>query len=157
LQAEKHDTAAARVSFARAIAIDPRLVPPYVELAALNVNEAKWHEAAENSQRAIRLDSFGVPAVYYFDALANYNLQNWDATEKSARRLQKLDTQHRYIKIDRILGAVLAGRKDYAGAAEQMRDYLKFAGDAKDAGEVRAQLTELEKRAAIDGDRDTRR
>src|ERR1019366_6130667 len=157
LQAEKHDTAAARVSFARAIAIDPRLVPPYVELAALNVNEGKWREAAENSQRAIRLDSFGVPAVYYFDALANYNLQNWDATEKSARRLQKLDTQHRYIKIDRILGAVLAGRKDYAGAAEQMRDYLKFAGDAKDADEVRAQLTELVKRAAIDGDRDTRR
>jgi hypothetical protein len=147
VQVEKNDSAAARASFAKAIAIDPKLVPPYVELAALNVNEGKWREAVENSQRAIRLDSSGVPVVYYFNALANFNLQNWDAAEKSARQLQKLDTQRRYIKIDRILGAVLAGRKDYAGAAQQMRDYLKFAGDAKDVAEVRAQLTELEKLA----------
>ena len=157
VQVEKNDPAAARASFARAIAIDPKLVPPHVELAALNVNEGRWHEALENSQRAIRLDSSGVPVIYFFDALANYNLRNWDAAEKSARRLQKLDTQHRYIKIDRILGSLLANREDYAGAAEQMREYLKFAGDAKDAAEVRAQLAELEKRAAIDGSGDARR
>jgi hypothetical protein len=146
VQVQEKDTAAARSSFARAIGIDPKLVPPYVELAALNATEGKWPEVLENSQRAIRLDSFGVPAVYFFDALANYNLRNWDATEKSARRLEQLDTQHRFVTIDRILGAILLGRRDYAGAAEQMRDYLKFAGDAKDAGEVRAQLAELEKR-----------
>ena len=140
------DTTAGRTSFAKAIEVDPKLVPPYVELAALNVSEGKWQAALEYAERAIRLDSFGAPAVYFFDALANYNLHNWDATEKSARRLEQLDTQHRFIKIDRILAAVLANRQDYAGAAEQMRDYLKFAGGAKDAAEVRAQLAELERR-----------
>ena len=42
IQIEKKDAAAARVSFAKAIEIDPKLVPPYVELAALNVSEGRW-------------------------------------------------------------------------------------------------------------------
>ena len=46
---------------------------------------------------------------------------------------------------DRILASVLADRKDYPGAAQQMRDYLKFAGAAKDADEVRGQLQQIEK------------
>ncbi len=82
---------------------------------------------------------------FYFDAVANYNLQNFDAAEKSARQLQKLDTQHRYPMADRILASVLAERKDYPGAAEQMREYLKIAGTAKDADEVRGQLQQIEK------------
>lgn len=146
VQLQKNETDACRTTFAKAIAADPKLVPPYVELAALNVRQGRWQEAVENSQRTIKLDPFGVPVVYFFDALANYNLHNWDATEKSARQLQQIDTQHRFIRVNRILGAVLAARKDYAGAAEQMRDYLKYAPNDKDAEEVRNQLAELEKR-----------
>jgi tetratricopeptide (TPR) repeat protein len=148
VQVQKKDPAGGRISFGKAITADPKLVPPYVELAALNVNESKWQEAVEYSQKAIRLDSFGAPAVYFFDALANYNLRNWDATEKSARQLERIDTQHRYIKINRILGTLLAARNDYAGAADQLREYLKFAGNEKDADEVRGQLAELERRLA---------
>ncbi len=146
VQVQKNDEVAGRASFAKAIAADPKLVPPYVELAALNVNQGQWQEALVYAGQAIKLDSFSVPAVYFFDALANYKLHNWEATEKSARQLEKLDTGHRYIKINRILGALLAARNDYAGAAEQLRDYLKFARDADDANEVRTQLAELEKK-----------
>jgi tetratricopeptide (TPR) repeat protein len=146
VQVQKNDEISGRASFAKAIAADPKLVPPYVELAALNVNQGQWQEALVYAGQAIKLDSFSVPAVYFFDALANYKLHNWEATEKSARQLEKLDTGHRYIKINRILGALLAARNDYAGAAEQLRDYLKFARDADDANEVRTQLAELEKK-----------
>ena len=147
VQVHNNDSAAGRVSFGKALAADPRLVPPYVELAALNVGERKWLEAAGNSRAAIRLDSSGVPAAYFFDAVANYNLHNWELAEKSARQLQRLDTQHRFIQVNRLLGSLLAARGDYAGAAEQLRDYLKFAPNtpdaAKDAAEVRTQLAEL--------------
>ncbi len=146
-QVQKNDTEAGRASFAKAVAVDPKLVPPYVELAALNLNQRRWQEAVENTRRAIRLDPFGVPEVYFFDAVANYTLHNWDAAEKSARQLQRLDRQHRYIKVDRMLGAILAARNDYAGAAEQLREYLKFS--ATDAAEVRAQLADLEKRLQL--------
>ena len=149
VQVQKNQGEAARASFGKAIQADPKLVPPYVELAALNVSEGKWQEAVESSQRAIRLDPSGVPAVYFFHALGNYNLKNWEESEKSARQVQRLDTQHRFVQIHRMLGALLTAKRDYAGAAEQMRAYLKYAGDAKDAGEVRTQLAELEKRMAL--------
>jgi tetratricopeptide (TPR) repeat protein len=148
IQVQQKNTAAARGFFAKAIAADPRLLPPYVEMAAISVNENRWQEAAEYAGRAIHLDPFSVPAVYYFDALAEYNLENWDAAERSARQVEKLDTQHRYLKINRILGAVLARREDYAGAAAQLREYLKLSGDARDAEEVRQQLAELDRRIA---------
>ncbi len=50
-----------------------------------------------------------------------------------------------YFPANADLASVLADRKDYPGAAQQMRNYLKFAGSAKDADEVRGQLQQLEK------------
>jgi tetratricopeptide (TPR) repeat protein len=144
LQNQNKDYAGARESFQKAIEADPKLAPPYVEMAILEAREGKWKECADYSGRAIRLDPFDYPVAFYFDALANYNLQNWDVAEKSARQLQKLDPNHRFPLGTRILGSVLAQKKDYPGAAQQMRNYLSFAGNAKDADEVRGQLKELE-------------
>ncbi len=145
LQLDQKNVEAARTSFTQAIAADPKLVTPYVEMAILDARDAKWKEVADSTGKAIRLDPVDFPVAYYFDALANYNVQNYEAAEKSARQLQKLDTQHRYPLADRILASVLADRKDYSGAAQQMRNYLKFAGTNKDADEVRGQLQQLEK------------
>jgi len=43
---------------------------------------------------------------------------------------------------------ILADRHDYAGAAAQLREYLKYAPQAKDAPAVRAQVETLEKESA---------
>jgi len=145
LQLDQKNLAAARNSFNQAIVADPKLATPYVNLAIMDAREAKWKEVSESTSKAIRLDPVDFPVAFYFDALANYNLQNFEAAEKSARQLQKLDTQHRYPLADRILASVLADKKDYPGAAAQMRNYLKFAGTSKDADEVRGQLQQLEK------------
>ena len=77
--------------------------------------------------------------------MANYNLKNYEAAEKSALEAQKLDTKHTMPKVNHLLGILLAERRDFTGAAEQMRSYLKFAPAAQDAGDVRGQLAELEK------------
>ena len=144
LQMEGKNVEGARNSFTQAIAADPKLAPPYVDLAILDAREGKWKEVSDSTSKAIRLDPLE-PRAFYFDAVANYNLQKFEAAEKSARQLQKIDTQHRYPFADRILASVLAEKKDYPGAAEQMRNYLKFSGTAKDADEVRGQLQQLEK------------
>ena len=145
LQLTAKNTEAARNSFGQAIAADPKLVTPYVQLAILDGKEGKWKETADNTNKAIRLDPVDFPIAFYFDAIANYNLRNYAAAEKSARQLQRLDTQHHFPMAERVLASVLAERKDYPGAAQQMRDYLKFAGTAKDADEVRGQLQQIEK------------
>jgi len=77
--------------------------------------------------------------------VANYNLQRFDAAEASARQTQALDPAHRWPKAHRVLGAILYMKKDFTGAAEQLRNYLAYAPDATDAGEIKAQLAELEK------------
>jgi hypothetical protein len=151
LQIRLKNEAAGQESLKRAIAADPKLVPPYVELAGISAQAYHWPEVIEYTERAIRLDPAGYPAVFYFNALANYNLENWEASERSARQVQKLDRLHRFLKINRILAAALANRGDYVGAAEQLRDYLKLAGESKDADEVRGQIADLERRAATAG------
>lgn len=73
VQGENKQPDAARASFAKAIAADPKLVPPYVELAGLDVSQERWQDAVDHAQRAIKLDPFSSPVVYFFDALANYS------------------------------------------------------------------------------------
>ncbi|HXI39065.1 MAG TPA: tetratricopeptide repeat protein [Bryobacteraceae bacterium] len=140
-----NDPGEARRYYAQAIAADAKLVPPHLHLAQIAVRERKWQEAADTSGQVIKLDSYDFPDAFFYNAVANYNLQRFDAAEASARQTQKLDIAHRWPKADRVLGAILYEKQDYTGAAEQLRNYLTFAPDATDAGEVKAQLAELEK------------
>ena len=39
----------------------------------------------------------------------------------------------------------LAQKKDYTGAAEQLRDYIRFAPNATDIAQVKEQLADVEK------------
>jgi hypothetical protein len=43
-----------------------------------------------------------------------------------------------------LLGVILADRGQFVEAAEQMRDYLRFAPQASDADAVRARLMQIE-------------
>lgn len=147
LQAGRNDSDGARKSYEQAIAADSKYVNPYLEMALMSAHAGDWKETADITSRVIRLNAVDFPVAYYYNAVANYNLKALDAAEKSAREAQKLDTQHRNPKADQLLGMILIEKKDFSGAAEQMRSYLKFAPGAKDADQVRSQLSELEKAA----------
>lgn len=138
----------ARKSFDAAISADANFVPPYIQISMMDIQAQHWQELADMSDKAVRLDPFTYPQAFFFNAVANYNLHKVEAAEQSALRAQKLDTQHRMPQVSHLLGVILAGRNDYAGAAAQMRDYLKFAPQAPDAAEVRSQLEAFEKQAA---------
>jgi tetratricopeptide (TPR) repeat protein len=139
----------ARKSYEQALAADAKYINPYLQLAGLSARDKKWQDVADTTARVIRLDPFDFPQAYFYNSVANYNLGKLDAAEKSAREAQKLDTQHRYPRISQLLGLILADRKDYVAAAQNMRDYLKFAPGAQDAATVRGQLTELERLAGV--------
>ncbi len=145
IQEKANHPGEAKKYYGQAIASDAKLVTPYLHLAQLAVRERKWQEAADTSGQAIKLDPVDFPEAFFYNAVASYKLQRLDDAETSARQTQKLDAAHRWPMADRLLGAILYGKKNYAGAAEQLRNYLTFAPDATDAGEVRTQLAELEK------------
>jgi tetratricopeptide (TPR) repeat protein len=138
----------ARKCYQQALSADSHYVSPYLQLSLIAAQEKKWEEVVQTTDRAVKLDAYDFPQAYFYNSVANYNLHRMDAAEKSAREAQKLDTEHRYPQVNHLLGVILADKRDFSGAAEQMRSYLKFAPEAQDADKVRTQLTELEKLAA---------
>ncbi len=142
------DAEDARKSFQSAIEADPKFVTPYVELSILEVKAEKWQTVADLTRKATQLDAFDYPQAFYFNAVANFYLKDLDAAEKSAREAARLDTRHLYPGDLHLLGLILAQGHDYAGAAEQLREYLRISPHADDSEAARSQLAHIEQDAA---------
>ena len=138
----------AKKLYQQAMEADAQLLVPYFGLAALAARERDWTAVAELSGRALALNAYEYPVAYLYDAAANYNLHNLDRAEKSARAGQRLDTQHRLPRIDFLLANILMQRQDYAGAAEQLRVFLKYQPTGSEAEAARGMLVQTEQRIA---------
>jgi tetratricopeptide (TPR) repeat protein len=134
--------------FETAIHADPKHLDSYLQLAALQAMAGQWPELAATTGAALRLDPRDYPQAYYLDALANFNLRNTDAAERSAREAERLDPRRRFPGSWQVLSRILMMRRQFAEAAVQMREYLRIAPRAPDALAVRARLTEIEKLSA---------
>ena len=121
LQMVRGETEPARESLQTAIQADPKFVVPYVELSFLEMQGQRWKEVAAATETATKLDPFSYPQAFFLNAVANYNLKNMEAAEKSAREAERLDTRHQYPKTSHLLGIILAQRQDFTGAAERSR------------------------------------
>ena len=84
------------------------------------------------------------PAIYFYHAVATYNLKRFDAAEKSARRTIDLDSHQEFPRAELLLGSVLAVRGDRAGALEHLRKYLELSPKAPDAAQVNQAISQLE-------------
>jgi tetratricopeptide (TPR) repeat protein len=130
--------------YTKATACDPQYVTPYFGLAFLAANQQRWQDAASFSDHTIRLNAYAYPAAYFYNAVANFHLKNFEAAERNGRKFQALDGEHRHPDIALLMSQILTERRDYAGAVEQLRAYLVLAPTAANAGEVRAQISRLE-------------
>jgi hypothetical protein len=135
----------ARNAFSKAREADGNFVLPYVELARLAALEKNWQETADLTDRALTLNPLDIPDGFFLNSLAYFNLKNFDAAERSARKAQRLDSLHRLPLKHLILASILRQKQDLAGEAEQLRFYLKYAPQAANAGQIQARLIELEK------------
>jgi predicted Zn-dependent protease len=100
------------------------------------------------SERVLALNAYEYPAAYYFNAVANYNLHKFDVAEKNARAARRLDSQYQIPKIDMLLANILLGRNEYAGAAEQLRTFLKYVPSGNEASMARQLLGQTESKLA---------
>jgi|HubBroStandDraft_1064217.scaffolds.fasta_scaffold01691_11 tetratricopeptide (TPR) repeat protein len=145
IQADNRDFEQARKSLARALAADAKFISPYPKLAELEAETENWGALADITSRLLKLDAVDYPMAYFYNATANLNLGRIDEAEKSARAGEKLDAPHRYPKLEEVLAAVLARKRDYAGAVAHLRSYLLLAPDAEDAARMKKKLAELER------------
>ena len=114
------------------------------ETAITSLQEAKWRDAADLSERVLQADSAGYPSAYYLNAMANLRVGNLDAAEKSAREAIRLDTAHSNPRTSYVLGLVLAEKQEYGQAVDLLNAYLRAAPGAPDSETVRKQLSNIE-------------
>jgi cytochrome c-type biogenesis protein CcmH/NrfG len=144
---QKNATDRAKASYQKAIEADAKYVYPYNNLALIAMKEQNWPEVVTVTDRILKLDPYDFPAAWYFNAVANFNLQNWDAAEKSAKEIYNKDPK-RYARAGYVWGLILAQKSDYSAAAERLKTFIDTAPRDIDLEVVKKQLAEIEKFAS---------
>ena len=141
---EASDPQAARDSFSKALAADPKFVLPYEQLAALAVQGEKWQETLDNTNHALELDPTGTPQLWYYDALAKFQLGKTDEASVSASKSLAIDPRHSVPNTEQLLAVILARKADYAGALQHLKNCLTYIAAGPQADLVKQQIAQLE-------------
>lgn len=141
---ERNQFDAAQTEYTRAIAADPQFVNPLYGMALITVRQKKWNEAIQFTDQLIKLNAFAYPLAYFYNAAANYNVQKFDPAEENAKKFKALDTQHGHPEVSLLLANLLSRKKDYAGAAQQIRDYLAAAPNSPEAESLKTEAKRFE-------------
>jgi hypothetical protein len=137
-----HETEKARTAFAKAIAADPKYIPPYVHLANLQLTNQEYEDAVNTSGKALDLDP-RIQLAKFIQALADFRLNRLDAAEKIALEAQKAPPPI-YPQWHALLADIFLEKKELPSAADQMRAYLKESPKGPLAPEMKQHLDQIE-------------
>lgn len=137
----------AREALSHAIAADPQYVYPYEQMYIVAFEESNWQELADTTERLLRLNPYEFPMAYYFGGVANYQLKNYDAAQKSLEQAISADRRNSNPKTHYVLGLVLVQKHDYQAAAESFVTFANLAPNDPQISKVQAILEQIEKAA----------
>ncbi len=143
---EGSDPKRAQESFSKASSADPKFVLPYEQLAAMAVKGERWQEALENTSHALELDPMGTPQLWYYDALAKFQLGKTEEASVSASRSLAIDPRHTVLNTEQLLAVILAKKADYVGALLHLNNCLSYLPAGPQADLVKQQIAQLEPR-----------
>ena len=152
LRLDRQQFDAARTALEAAIHADPKYAEAYMTLALVEHAERHWKQLVDVTDALLRINAIDFPQAWQMNSVGNYNGRNFQSAEKSAREAERLDAGQRFPDTWRLLGLILAQRGDFAGAAEQFREYLRLVPSGPDADAIRAKLTDLAKRVGTVAD-----
>ena len=136
----------AREAYRKAIDADPNYVNPSERLYLMAIRENKWQEAADLSDKVLRLDPYEFGGAWYYNSMAHLQLREFDIAEKSAREAVKQTGKDAAVKAPYMLALVLANKGSYQEAAENFRAYLKVAPPGLDKERTEKMLADVEQR-----------
>ena len=79
------------------------------------------------------------------NASANYNLGHKDVGETSATTALAMDPNHDVPNTEQLLAVILAGRGDFAGALQHLRNALTYTPPGPNADMIKQQVAQLER------------
>jgi tetratricopeptide (TPR) repeat protein len=138
----------ARDAYHKANDADANYVNPYERLYLMAIRDGQWKDAADISDKVLRLNPYEFSGAYYANAIANAQLQNWDAAEKSAKEATKLRGIQLVPKSFFVLGVIEANKGNLTDASVNFRTFLKSDPTAADRDHTNKMLAEIEKQTA---------
>ena len=90
-------------------------------------------------------DPFNCADAYFYNALANYKLNNLAEAEKSALKAEHMAMLNAFPQLHLLLAEIFARKDDYATAISELQVYLQLVPNAKNVEQVRVQLAKLQK------------
>ena len=145
LQAQSQGKAA-RAAWEKAIDLEPKYLKAYLQSARLALQEGRLQDVLALTDKAITMNPIEFPGIYFFNAVAHFNLKQWDAAERSARQAVENDNMHEIPAAENVLGSALVNKGDLKGALEHFRRYLEYSPGANDAAEVKKRIALIESR-----------
>lgn len=139
---EKTDEA--RHAYAQALAADDKFISPYIRIAMMDVRLEKWQDVADTTGRVIELNPFDFPDAYFYNSVANLQLNQLAVAVESAREAIKLNAHQEFPQVENVLGVALAQQGNYVEATEHLKKYLEIAPNAVNADLTRQQIAQLE-------------
>jgi cytochrome c-type biogenesis protein CcmH/NrfG len=140
----RRQTAEARNSCSRASSADPNYLPAYLCLAEIAGREQEWDEVLKLTTRALELDAVNDAYAYFFSAIAYFNLNQLREAEERALKAETIDREHNEPLLQLLLAQIYEAKKDAAGAAAHLREYLKLAPQAQDSDKLKKVLAEAQ-------------
>jgi tetratricopeptide (TPR) repeat protein len=93
----------------------------------------------------VDLDPVNCADAYFYNAVANFELNKLEAAEKSALKAEHIAHPAHFPQVHLLLGEIFARKNDHAAAISELNTYLEIAPHAPNADQVRAHLAKLEK------------
>jgi cytochrome c-type biogenesis protein CcmH/NrfG len=85
--------------------------------------------------------------AYYYNAVAEFNLNHVAKAESAALRAEAADKQHAEPRIQLLLASVYVSEEKYGTAAEHYRAFLKLVPDSPLTERVKTNLAKIEQLA----------
>ena len=92
----------------------------------------------------MQLDPTGTPQLWYYDALAKFQLGKTDEARESASRSLAIDPRHTVLNTEQLLAVILARKADYVGAVLHLNNCLSYMPAGPQADLVKQQMAQLE-------------
>jgi tetratricopeptide (TPR) repeat protein len=137
--------------YQEAINADPNFPIPYIRMAFLSAVTSNWEQTRKLSERLISLDPVNFPLAYYYDAVAEFNLNHLAPAETNALRAENLDKLHSEPRVELLLASIYNAKGEHASAAEHYRSYLKLVPNGPLNERVKADLAKTEEMAKSPG------